>query len=89
MNVEAVINTYMRDPYFSERIYEFEYIYMSTYHLESSPLIHCSNKQKAMVLSTILDVHVRTISNDHDILGRTIISVVYKNYSYPYFNGME
>jgi len=100
MNAEAVFNTYMRDQYFSERIitlvsttpitiYELENLYMSTYNLESSPLIHCSNKQKAMVLSTIPGVHVRTIVSENDILGSARISVVYRNNSYPYYNGME
>jgi len=90
----------MRYPKFSERIitlvpttpisiYELENLYMATYNLETSPLIHCSNKQKAMVFSTIPGVHVRTISSDHDILGKTCISVVYNNNSYPYYNGMQ
>jgi len=86
MNAEAVFNTYMRDQYFTKRIitlvsttpitiYELENLYMSTYNLESSQLIHCSNKQKAMVLSTIPGVHVRTIVSENDILGSARISL--------------
>jgi len=87
--LKAIANTYDRDIYFRERIlqlvaptsvsiYELENLYIETFNLDASPLIHCTSTQKAIVLSTIPGVQVKSVVDEHPILGRTIVMMVSK-----------
>jgi len=87
--LKAIANTYDRDIYFRERIlqlvaptsvsiYELENLYIETFNLDASPLIHCTSTQKAIVLSTIPGVQVKSVVDEHPILGRTIVMMVFK-----------
>jgi len=87
--LKAIANTYDRDIYFRERIlqlvaptsvsiYELENLYIETFNLDASPLIHCTSTQKAIVLSTIPGVQVRSVVDEHPILGKTIVMMVFK-----------
>jgi len=87
--IKAIANTYDRDIYFRERIlqlvaptsvsiYELENLYIETFNLDASPLIHCTSTQKAIVLSTIPGVQVRSVVDEHPILGKTIVMMVFK-----------
>jgi len=87
--LKAIANTFDRDIYFRERIlqlvaptsvsiYELENLYIETFNLDASPLIHCTSTQKAIVLSTIPGVQVRSVVDEHPILGKTIVMMVSK-----------
>jgi len=87
--LKAIANTYDGDIYFRERIlqlvaptsvsiYELENLYIETFNLDASPLIHCTSTQKAIVLSTIPGVQVRSVVDEHPILGKTIVMMVFK-----------
>jgi len=87
--LKAIANTYDRDIYFKERIlqlvaptsvsiYELENLYIETFNLYASPLIHCTSTQKGIVLSTIPGVQVRSVVDEHPILGRTIVMIFFK-----------
>jgi len=86
---ECIRITLYREPNFHDRvlsiiekgaepllIIEFEYEYMKRYNLDFSPLIHCSSTQKAIVLSTVLTVKVRSVINDNMLLGRHLSLMV-------------
>jgi len=59
-------------------IYDLENVYIETFHLDTSPLIHCTSTQKGIVLSTIPGVQVRSVVDEHPILGRTIVMIFKK-----------
>jgi len=87
--LKAIRDIYDRDIHFNERIlqlvsttsvsiYELENVYIETFNLDTSPLIHCTSTQKGIVLSTILGVQVRSVVDKHPILGRAIVMMVLK-----------
>jgi len=87
--LKAIRDTYDRDIHFKERIlqlvaptsesiYELENLYIETFNLDASPLIHCTSTQKGIVLSTIPGVQVRSVVDEYPILGRTIVMMVFK-----------
>jgi len=58
--LKAIRETYDRVPYFKERvlqlvsvisvsIYDLENVYIETFNLDASPLIHCTSTQKGIV----------------------------------------
>ena len=85
----TISKTHERDPFFSERvqqlvsttpmsIYELQNIYLETFNRNDSPMIHCTATQKAIVLTTIPGVRVKSRIDDHPILGRAIVLMVSK-----------
>jgi len=57
-------------------INEFEYEYMNRYNLDFSPLIHYPSTQKAIVLSTVPALKIRSVINDNKLLGRHLSLMV-------------
>jgi len=87
--LKAIRDTYDRDIHFKERIlqlvsptsvsiYELENFYIETFNLYTSPLKHFTSTQKGIVLSTIPGVQVRSVVDEHPILGRAIVMTVLK-----------
>jgi len=87
--LKAIRDTYDRDIHFKERIlqlvsatsvsiYELKNLYIELFNLDTSPLIHCTSTQQGIVLSTIPGVQVRSVVDEHPILGRAIVMTVLK-----------
>jgi len=86
---ECIRITLDREPNFQNRVLsiiekgaepllinEFEYEYMNRYNLGFSPLIHCSSTQKAIVLSTVPILKIKTVINGNKLLGRHLSLMV-------------
>jgi len=78
-----------RDIHFKERIrqlvsatsvsiYDLEILYIETFNLDTSPLIHCTRTKKGIVLSNIPGEQVRSVVDEPPILGRAIVMTVLK-----------
>jgi len=86
---ECIRITLDREPNFQNRVLsiiekgaepllinEFENEYMNRYILDFSSLTHCSSTQKAIVLSTVPTLKIRSVINDNKLLGRHLSLMV-------------
>jgi len=86
---ECIRITLDREPNFQNRVLsiiekgakpllinEFKYEYINRYNFGFSPLIHCSSTQKAIVLSTVPTLKIKSVINDNKLLGRHLSLMV-------------
>jgi len=79
---EALAKTIDTDPQFNVRILfllskatlpitvnELEYLYIETFRLDFSPLVHCNKTQKAIIISTVPTVIVLSRLDKNLFLG--------------------
>jgi len=98
--LKAIRDTYDRDSHFKERIlqlvspisvsiYKLENVYIETFNLDTSPLSHCTSTQKGIVLSTIPGVQVRSVVDEHPILGIHLHNIMEWNEFYKLINNIK